>query len=79
MKIFDELKGEKGAYFAGGIAAAVLLKKVLKSKSVHDIAVNAVAGGMKLQKEASYQLETIKEDAEDLVRQDEIAKAEANE
>ncbi|MDY2986734.1 MAG: hypothetical protein SOR77_03765 [Peptoniphilus sp.] len=79
MKYLKYLGTEKSAFFVGGVAVAMVAKKVLKSKSLHNLAVSAVAGGMKIQKEAAYQLEAIKEDAEDLVRQkEEAAKAECN-
>ncbi|WP_455258794.1 hypothetical protein [Peptoniphilus asaccharolyticus] len=79
MKYLKYLCSDKGTFFAGGVAATLIAKKILKSDAVHKMAVNAVASGMKIQKEAGYQLESIKEDAEDLVRQQEdAAKAECD-
>ncbi len=61
-------------FFVGGIAAAVAGKAVAKSDSVRKLAVKGMASGMKLQQDAAYKLETMKEDAQDLVQ--EQAKAE---
>jgi len=50
----------------GGMVATVVGKKFLKSKTAHKIAVQGVAAGMKLQKDAFEKFQNIKEEATDL-------------
>lgn len=71
---FENCNREHLWFFVGGIAAAVAGKAVAKSDSVRKLAVKGMASGMKLQQDAAYKLETMKEDAQDLVQ--EQAKAE---
>jgi hypothetical protein len=52
--------------FAGGVAAALLAPKVLKSACVRKAAVYAVAKGMQLQNDAIGAFEEIREDAQDI-------------
>ncbi len=56
-------------YFVGGIAAAIAGKSIAKSNSVRKLAVKGMANTMKLQQDAAYQLETMKEDAQDIVQE----------
>ncbi|MFP5528520.1 hypothetical protein ACLGL1_08665 [Peptococcus simiae] len=59
----------KRVLFAGGLVTGVIGRKVLTSKPVRNFAVQSVASTMKLQKDAAYQLELMKEEAEDLVEE----------
>ncbi len=60
-----------------GVALTILGKKFLKSKSVRDAAVKGMASTMKLQQDAIYKLEVMKEDAQDIIaKQDAEEKAE---
>lgn len=52
--------------FAGGIAAAIIGKKLLESKTVKEGAINTMASLMTVQKEAEETFQNIKEDAEDI-------------
>jgi succinate dehydrogenase/fumarate reductase flavoprotein subunit len=60
------LKNEKFLFFVGGVAATVLGKTFLKSKTAHKLAVQGVAAGMKIQKDALEKIQNIKEEASDL-------------
>jgi len=60
------LKNEKFLFFVGGVAAALLGKKALKSQCAHKLAVQGLAAGMKLQKDALEKFQNIKEEATDL-------------
>jgi len=60
------LKNEKFLFFMGGIVATVVGKKFIKSKMAHKMAVQSVAAGMKLQKDALEKFQNIKEEATDL-------------
>jgi len=60
------LKNEKFLFFVGGVAATLIGKTFLKSKTAHDLAVKGVAVGMKVQKDALEKFQNIKEDATDL-------------
>lgn len=60
-------------YFVGGIAAAVAGKSVVKSPSVRKLAVKGMASTMKLQQDAAYKLETMKEEAQDIVKEQAVA------
>lgn len=63
-------------YFIGGIAAVIAGKAVAKSECVRQVAVKSLACGMKMQQEAAYRLETIKEDAQDLVQAENVVQEE---
>lgn len=66
MNCFNCLKNEKFLYFVGGIAAAVVGVKALKSGTTRELCVAGLAKGMKLQKDAQAVLQTMKEEAQDL-------------
>ena len=67
--ILKNMNRERWMYFAGGIAAAIAGKCVCKSDSVRKLAVKGMASGMKLQQDAAYKIETMKEEAQDLVEE----------
>lgn len=50
----------------GGMAAGILVERVLKSDAVHHAAVKTMAKGINLKKSAVECYESIKEDADDL-------------
>ena len=52
MNCFNCLKSEKFLYFVGGIAAATVGVKALKSDTVRKACVSGLAKGMKIQKDA---------------------------
>jgi hypothetical protein len=60
------LKNEKFLFFVGGIAVAVVGKMFLSSKTAHNMAVQGVAKGMKIQKDALEKFQNIKEEATDV-------------
>ena len=60
------LRNEKFMFFLGGLAAAVVGKKALKSNAAHKLCVQGLAAGMKLQKDALEKFQNIKEEATDL-------------
>lgn len=66
MNCFDCLKNEKVLYFVGGIAAATIGVKALKSQTARKACVTGLAKGMKIHKEAQAVFQTMKEDAQDL-------------
>ncbi len=66
MNCFNCLKSEKFLYFVGGIAAATVGVKALKSDTVRKACVSGLAKGMKIQKDAQAAFQTMKEDAQDL-------------
>lgn len=55
-----------------GIAAAIVGKKILNSKSVRDAAVKGMASTMKFQQDAIYKLEVMKEEAQDIIAKQDI-------
>lgn len=57
------------SYFLGGVAASIIGKMILETKTVHDMTVKAVATGIKAKNAASEKIENIKEDAQDLVEE----------
>ena len=59
----------KKVLFAGGLVTGVIGRKELSSKPVRNFAVQSVASTMKLQQDAAYQLELMREEAEDLVEE----------
>jgi len=60
------LRNERLLYFIGGVAAATLGVKTLKSDSARSLFVKGLAKGMKLQKDAQEVFQNMKEDATDL-------------
>jgi len=60
------LKNDKFLYFIGGIAAATLGVKALKSDKTRGLCVKGLAKGMKLQKDAQETFQNMKEDASDI-------------
>ena len=60
------LKNEKTRWFLIGVAAATAGVQFLKSKTVKNGCVKAIAGGMKLKNEAAAAFDQIKEDAQDM-------------
>lgn len=60
------LKNEKILYFVGGIVAAALGAKAMKSTKVREACVKGLAKGMQLQQNAQETLQNMKEDAADL-------------
>ncbi|MDL2271389.1 DUF6110 family protein, partial [Methanobrevibacter sp. OttesenSCG-928-I08] len=52
--------------FVGGVAAAIIGKKVLESDVVKKSTVNAMAQVMTIQKDAEETFQNMKEDAEDI-------------
>lgn len=52
--------------FAGGVAAALVGGKVLKSPKTRELCVAGMAKGMKLQQDAQVTFQNMKEDAQDL-------------
>ncbi len=62
--------------FAGGVAAAIIGKKVLESKAVKEATTNCVAGALAVKQEAEDRLDEIKADAEAKVCEDEEEKLE---
>lgn len=63
---FDRLKDCRVLCFAGGIAAAIVGKKILKCEKTREICVTGLAKGLKFKEDAQETLKNMKEDAEDL-------------
>lgn len=63
---FKMLCKAHGWPFVAGIAAAVVGKRIIQSKAVHNAAVKVVAKGLMIKDEAQSTLETIKEESQDL-------------
>jgi len=59
-------KNEKFLCFVGGVAAATLGVKTLKSDKTRNLCVKGLAKGMKLQKDAQEAFQNMKEDASDI-------------
>ena len=67
-KYFDRiLKHKHALLFAGGVATAIVAKKVIDSKIVKDATTDAVAGVMAIKKDAEDRMEEIRSDAEAIV------------
>lgn len=66
MNCLDCFKNEKFLYFVGGVAAATLGVKALKSNTTRKACVSGLAKGMKLHREAQAVFQNMKEDAQDL-------------
>ncbi|HIY05050.1 MAG TPA: DUF1490 domain-containing protein [Candidatus Anaerotignum merdipullorum] len=62
----DCLKCDRVWVFVGGMAAAIIGKKVIQSKKTREICVKTVAQAMKLQKDAQTAFANVKEEAEDI-------------
>jgi len=60
------LNNERLLYFAGGLLAAVIVPKAVKSKKVRELGVKGLATGMKLQKQAQETFHNMKEEATDM-------------
>lgn len=60
------LKSEKFLWFVGGIAAAVVGKRIAKSDATRKACVSTMAKAMKLQNDASEVFQNMKEDAQDI-------------
>lgn len=61
------------AYFFGGFLTAFVGKSVLNSPKTRKTVVKTMAKGMKLQKDAQTYLQNVREDAEDLCYEAQIA------
>lgn len=71
-KIVDHAVEHKLALaFVGGVAAAIIGKKVLESQAVKDATTNCVAGALAVKGEAEERLAEIKADAEEKVAEEE--------
>ena len=65
-KIVDHAVEHKLALaFAGGIAAAIIGKKILESKAVKEATTNCVAGALSVKQDAEERIAEIKADAEE--------------
>ena len=72
-KIVDHAVEHKVALaFVGGVAAAIIGKKVLESKVVKEATTNCVAGALAVKQDAEDRIEEIKVNAEKKVFEDEI-------
>lgn len=66
-KIIDHAIEHKHALlFAGGIATAIVGKKVLESQAFKDTATKAMAGVMSVKQDAEKAVEEMKKDAEEI-------------
>jgi len=71
-KIVDHAIEHKAALiFAGGVAAALIGKKVLESQAVKEATTNCVANVLAVKGEAEEKLAEIKADAEEKAAKDE--------
>ncbi len=71
-KIVDQaIEHKEVLIFAGGIAAAIIGKKVLESKAVKEATTNCVANALAVKENAEEKLAEIKADAEEQVANDE--------
>lgn len=61
------------AYFVGGLLTALVGKEILKSSQVRNTVVKTMAKGMKMQKDAQTYIQNMKEDAEDLCYEAQMA------
>ena len=53
-------------YFAGGMLAAIVVPKALRSKKARAIGVQSLASGMKFRQKARETFQNMKEDATDI-------------
>lgn len=71
-KIMDHaIEHRYALVFAGGVAAAVIGKKVLESKAVKEATTNCVAEALAVKADAEEKLAEIKADAEEKVADEE--------
>lgn len=75
------MKSNRHWCFIGGIAAAVIGSKVLKSEKTREACVKGIAAGMKFKKNAEASIQNMKEDAQDICNdaREEAARAEDSE
>lgn len=66
-------------WMAGGLLLPILAKKTGASQKAREMAVKGLAGGMKMQQDAAYCLETLKEEAQDQMISSMTAEAENKE
>ena len=66
MSIFQNVKKGHMIAFGCGIAAAIVGGKILKSRTVRNCTVKAVAKGLQIKDDAQHKLVEIKEEAEDI-------------
>lgn len=64
--MFDFLKSDKFLCFVGGVAAAVVGKKLLSTKKARKMAVSTVACGMKCYDNTKSAIQSIKDEAADI-------------
>ncbi|WP_409199981.1 hypothetical protein [Methanobrevibacter sp. DSM 116169] len=62
-KLYDH---KEALLFCGGIAAAIIGKKVLESEKVKNTAVDTMAKAMVIQKDAEESFQNMKDSAEDI-------------
>lgn len=62
-----------------GIAAGLIGSKILKSKTAKDLAVNTVAGGLKVKDSIDKTIEDIRENTNDIIAEAKVKKAEEEE
>ena len=60
------LRHQKLVSFVGGVLAAAVGSKILKSQNTRRLCVIGLARGMKLQRDAQEAFQNMKEDAQDL-------------
>lgn len=70
------LRHKHALLFVGGIAAAVVGKKIIESEIVKEATTNAVASVMAVKKDAEDLAEEIRQDAEAIAFEEEIEEAE---
>ena len=58
------LKHKQALLFAGGVAVAVVGKKILESETIKDAATDTLATVMSLKRDAEERMEEIKQEAE---------------
>lgn len=78
MKFLNCLKNEKLLCFLGGIFAATVGVKAVKSEQARKLCVNGLAKGIKLKNDAQETFKNMKDEAEDICY-DAKTKAEAAE
>ena len=59
-----------------GLAAGLIGGKILKSKTAKDLAVNTVAGGLKVKDSIDKTIEDIRENTNDIIAEAKVKKAE---
>lgn len=66
MGVLSFFAKKKLWFFAGGVAAGLIVPQIVKSKTARKAAVSVVAKGMGLRDDAKAACEAIKEDAQDV-------------